>query len=111
MRLRERCRKAINFGDTCQTFIYHNLFTTMFLKFRKFMRFLRFECRCTISRQAWENKDTKFMFLSLHNDVRIKYQEYIFKAYTTIIFGVTVVNADRKIVKIKGGAQIIARRW
>ena len=34
----------------------------------------------------------------------------IFKAYTTIIFEVTVGNADRKVRKMKVGAQIIARR-
>ena len=31
-------------------------------------------------------------------------------AYTKIIFEITVVNADRKVGKIKVGAQIIARR-
>ena len=34
-----------------------------------------------------------------------------FKHIPTIRFGVTVVNADRKVGKIKEGARIIARRW
>ena len=44
--------------------IYHKLFTTFIYKFRKFMRFLRFECQCTIFRQTWANKDKKLVFLS-----------------------------------------------
>ena len=35
----------------------------------------------------------------------------IFKAYITIIFGVTVVNEDRQAGKIKVGVEIVARRW
>ena len=35
----------------------------------------------------------------------------IFYAYITIIFGLTVVNADRQTEKIKVGVQIVARRW
>ena len=65
------------------------------------MGFLRAECRCTIFRQAWANKDKKIGILTIRYDFDIKYQAYSFLAYTTIIFGVTVVNADRKIGKIK----------
>ena len=45
--------------------IYHNKFTTLNYKLRKFMEFLRVECRCTNFRQEWANKDKKLVFLSL----------------------------------------------
>ena len=75
------------------------------------MGFLRVECRCTNFRQAWANKDTKITIPIIRYDLHIKYQVYIFQTYTTIIFGVTIANADRKVGKIKVGAPIIAKRW
>ena len=36
---------------------------------------------------------------------------YIKHIYITITFGVTVVNAGRKVGKINVGVQIKARRW
>ena len=47
------------------------------------------------------------IYLMLCNDVS---PQHILSIYN-IIFGVTVGNADRKVRKIKVGAQIIARRW
>ena len=76
------------------------------------MEFLRVECRCINFRQAWAYKDKKLVFLSLDmihvSNIKRIYFKHI---ATTIIFGVTVVNADRKVRKIKVSAQIIARRW
>ena len=77
------------------------------------MEFLHVECRCTNFRQAWANKDKKLVFLSLDmihvSNIKLIYFKHIQLSY--LGFGVTVVNAYRKVRKIKVGAQIIARRW